>query len=363
VRAAHNLYRTDSAWRTRIGEAVTIRGIFDLAGSDSGEERGNVPDTKFVALLPMCDGDVLSDGMLVFDRAMNPFSSEGGLFKATYAVWGACHNAYNTEWATEIPQTGCVGPNHRPIFGPQKSAEQVQTGFQAMLAFFSGNVGTTTPSFNQWFDPRYPAVASPNIDRGYTPSPNSLYSRVLEEFWNPTGTSTFGVANTTSGVITVEHARVPQHDLSLRGARIYWWGAGESQFFQTNFGQDVDLSSFSYLDLRLARTDVTPTDDFIGSWLNLVEPTNFEVRLVKRDGTLSGPVEIASYLKLDGPVGIVAGGSTGSGFDVRPLLETARLPLSAFAGATLSAVRGVRLTFSKTPTGDIQVANIRATVP
>jgi hypothetical protein len=42
------------------------------------------------------------------------------------------------------------------------------------------------------------------------------------------------------------------------------------------------------------------------------------------------------------------------------MLQTARFPLSAFTGATLASIRGVRLTFSATPSGRIYVANIRA---
>lgn len=360
MRSVYNQYRAGSTWRTAIYDPVTIRGIIELGGTNTTDPPLDADGTKWVAVLPMCDGDVAMDSMEIFDRMMDPFLPEGRFFKASYTIWGARHNAFNTVWGPEYLHE-CIGPGNRPIFGHSNNAEQLQSGLQPMLAFFLGNVGSATPSFNNWFDPRFPAVASPTIDRGYTPSANSASSRALEEFWYPTGTSSWGIANTSAGAV-VEHKNIPHHP-GQRGARIYWWGASQSSFFQTNFGQNVDLSGFTYLDLRLARTDLDPNDDVIGSWLNPVEPTNFEVRLVKSDGSLSGPVEIANHVKLDGPVGATINAIFAISWQVRPLLETARIPLSAFSGATLSGVRGVRLTFSKTGSGDIHVGSIRATVP
>src|SRR5262249_46448425 len=42
------------------------------------------------------------------------------------------------------------------------------------------------------------------------------------------------------------------------------------------------------------------------------------------------------------------------------MLQTVRIPLNLFTGATLGSIRGVRLTFDKTGSGTIMVAEIRA---
>jgi hypothetical protein len=77
--------------------------------------------------------------------------------------------------------------------------------------------------------------------------------------------------------------------------------------------------------------------------------TNFEVRLVSSNGTLSTPVNISSYLTLDDAQG-------------RGIMSTARIPLSAFGGINPFAIRAVRLTFNSTPSGTLLVTNIRASV-
>jgi hypothetical protein len=86
------------------------------------------------------------------------------------------------------------------------------------------------------------------------------------------------------------------------------------------------------------------------------DPINFQIQLVKSDGTLTGAaVSLKSYLRLD----------TTSGVNLLNIqfyhstLQTVRIPLTDFTGASLSSIRGVRFIFSDTPQGAISLANIR----
>jgi Kelch motif len=363
MRAAYQQYRAGgSIWPGRIVTPLTVRGIFEVGPVDNPHLHVlNADSTKWVTLLPMCDGDAPTlAGLQVFDRMMNWWLSfeTTPTFKATYLVYGANHNYYNTEWQ-QSDSTGCIGggPN-RQMFsdgpGITGSAEQRQTGLYAMLSFFLANVGaTTTPSLNQLFDPRHPTIQNPRIDRGYTPAWNFNYTTLLEDFHAETGISSYGFPNDSSGAVFVAHREMQttEHDYTLRVGEIAWLSASQSSFYQTNFrevgGGGLDLSANQYLDLRVTRVNATS--------LNPTPTTDFQVRLVNGNNTLSGAANISSYLTLDGgPYGAFFPGP-------RHVLQTARIPLSAFSGATLSSIRGVRLTFSSTPTGQIFVTKIRAT--
>jgi hypothetical protein len=361
MRTAYNLYRASgSPWPARIVDPVTFRGIFEIGPTEFlGSE--NAVGTSRAVLLPMCDGDNFElQGVQAFDRMM-ALSETTPKLKATYTVWGANHNFYNSEWEESEP-TWCL--DHSPIFesvapGITGSAEQRQTGFQPMLAFFLANVGNTNAPIDTWFNNLFNPESAwsfrPTVDRGYTPGLGTSTSRMLEDFLNGTGTSSFGIANVHSNV-TVTHDIIPEHASSLRGGNIAW--ASPGGFFQTNFansGAGLNLTSYQVLDLRVDR-GVDPGFN--------VEPfTDFTVRLVNSNNTLSAPLSVRSFLgggELTGPVGVAVGPSEESETKPHRMLQTARFPLAAFTGATLSSIRGVRLTFSATPSGRIYVANIRA---
>jgi len=361
ARAAYAQYRDPgSPWPSMIPDRVRFQGIFEIGPVDGQSSRVlDANDTPWVVLLPMCDGDVSNlQGIRPFDRMLATLEEQPPSLKATFTVWGANHNYYNTEWqVSEWVESGfeefpCT--NHTPIFssgpGVTGSPAQQETGRIAMSAFFRANVGRfERRRLNRLFDPLFdlPSALSDitRVDRGFTPSPDQDLTLRLEDFVKPTGTSTFGFPNDTSS-ISIAHDIVPEHDASLTGARISWIGSGTDVFFQTNFapaGSGISLRRFDMLELRVDRAFDS---------LNPAEPTDFSIQLVNADGTMSKPVSIAEFLDLSGPV--------GSPFDLHSMLQTARIPLRLFTHAQLGALRGVRLTFDATPSGAIYVANIRA---
>src|SRR5262249_17944517 len=101
VRAALAQYTDQrSPWPARIGTPVTIKGIFEIGPVDGQTSRVlDAKNTAWNVLLPMCDGDVSDlQGMHPFDRMMAANDEEKAAPKSMFAVWGANHNFYNTEW-------------------------------------------------------------------------------------------------------------------------------------------------------------------------------------------------------------------------------------------------------------------------
>lgn len=352
VRFAYNEYRrSGSPWPALIESPVSIRGVFEIGPTDKGQDGQflNADQTAWNVVLPACDWD-LSDlpGLRPFDRMLS-IPEPAPFFKSFYHVWGANHNYYNSEWqiadANSGGITGCI--DHEALFDPLEygSPEQRETGRFAAVQFFTANVGADRDeAANALFDPAFPFPTVPyRVRRGYHPGGDAATSLMLEDFINPTGTSSYGLPNTTGGTISVDHTSQSGHDPSLSVAWIHDVVPGSSTFFQSNWspvGTGFDLTGYDYLDLRADR-----------SWSS--DPTieaSFLVELVNADDSRSSAVAIDDYLEL---------GQTPRGATTLP---TARIPLSLFGGATLASVRGVRLTFTTPFDGTgVYVANIRAT--
>ena len=379
MRAAYNIFRDPgSPWPARLLAKVHFDGIFEIGPVDGQTSRIlNADSTKWNVILPMCDGDVFNlQGEKPFDRMLQIRTEQAKLQKSTFAVWGANHNFFNTEWQLS-DSDGCAGPANTPLFGDfVGSAPQRETALFSGMAFFRGNIGEDPNAmFNQIFDPlfRLPQRlrAITRVDRAFTPSPNAQVTTVFEDFNNPTGTSSYGFANLAGNIAISHQTGVPQHDRSQRAAFITWSAPGGNTFFQTNWtapGTGKEIGDEKTLDFRVSRQCAIPTQQFCfdPSPLNPAGPTNFSIRLVMANGSLSGPVQLKDTQRtstnLTGPVGTFFILSPTQTVNVlHPLLETVRIRLRRFSGADLDNIRGVRFTFDDTPTGAIYLANIRLT--
>jgi len=371
VRAAYNQYRDqESPWPDRIGP-VNFEGIFEIGPVDGQTARIlNADGTSWNVILPMCDGDVFDlQGMKPYDRMLG-IRTENPTNKSTYAIWGANHNFFNTEWQIS-DSAGCVGPGNVSLFNqPVGSPSQRQTSLASVLAFFRGYVATQDPSFAQNFDPNYdpPAIVTnvTKVDRGFTDSPNSGVTMTFEDFDKPTGTNSYGFANDAFGITITHRAGIPYHDPTQRAAFITWNSSGSTPSFQTNWaapGAGRDVSSFVTLDLRISRQcrfDISQDPFCTGgpNPLNPVGPTDFSVQLVLADGSVTDAVTLSRTIDLRGPVGTL--NVQGSGLNVvKPVMMTARFPLGMFNAVDYTNVRGVRISFDSTPSGAIYLANVR----
>jgi hypothetical protein len=368
MRAAYNLYQSDPGgtnWQSLIG-AVTVEGIFEIGPVDGQTALTlNALGTAWNVLLPMCDGDVFNlQGVKPFDRMLRFTSETPARQKSTFAVWGANHNFYNTEWQ-QSDSAGCFA-NQR-LFAHQIGPDDARpTAIASAVAFFVANVGASKqPVYNEIFNPQFELPASvtniTRVDRGYTDSPDSSFTKIFDDFTGPTGFNTYGPANNASNV-SVVYGHVANHDpLQQFAALIDWNGPGAGTFFQSNWtnpGSGINASSFGTLDFRVSRQCANPADllcSKTSNWFNF--ETNFSVRLVDRNGNLSNPVQLSDYLSLTGPIGSLV---IGFGTAGHPILETARIPLTAFGSpAIVSKLRGVRFTFDDTRRDEIYLANIQ----
>lgn len=355
-----------------LAEPVTIKGLFSIGAvdSDSPFQRREPRAAASVFLIPMCDRDGGHSAMAMFDRLLMTQTARpesNPKFKATYTVWGANHNFYNTEWQ-QSESLGCSG--HSALFDPagMGSAVQRQTAVRALVAFALGTLGSTPDAtLAGLFDPvTFRESEWPRIDRGYVDAVSPAYSRELENFSRPTGTNMTGVANASAN-ISLTHTTVTGQpgmfmhpapyigEPGFRFARITWTTGGVGTYFQAHFaspGTGIDLSGFSTLDFRVERVPESALN-------SSAFPTWFEVQLVGPSGALSNRVPMLSRARLTEPVG-------GAGVPLLKylaFLQTVRIPLGSFTGVPLTSVRGVRFTFSGSSSGALYLADVRAGRP
>ena len=364
MRAAMAIYNDrGSPWKTRIGP-VGFKALYEIGPVDGQTSRKlDAMGVAWNVLLPYCDGDV-SDlaGVHPFDRMLLRRQERTPLPKSTFGVYGANHNFYNTEWQ-ESDAAGCSGRDNVALFSMfGGSAKQRQTAIASLVPFMRAHVGRDArPERALFFNPDRPLPETlariTRIDRGYTDTPDHDIVLPLEDFRGPTGVSSAGLPTIARG-ITVEHGGLPSHDERQRAAAIDWTGNGVG-LFQTDVaaaGSGRAITGYQTLEFRVSRR----CGDDCGrpNRLNRQAPTDFTVQLVRPNGALSSPVRLASYLELVGPVG-AAFDEFGEYVELHPILQTARIPLSAFGVPENALIRGVRFTFDASPTGAIYLANIR----
>jgi hypothetical protein len=392
MRAAYTLLKAPkSTWPATIGTKVTFKAIFEIAPTDF---RGLDADgVSWNVLLPLCDADVSDQqGIGPFDRMMRGFLEKPALQKSTYAVWGANHNFYNTEWQLsdtvtfvtvgglrQIVRDTCLGPGNVPIFADSPgSPVQRLTSLSSVTALVRANVSKdqvnvsrgSVLEFNRNFNTlfRLPATvideagaaaAFPTrVERGYSPSANG--SLVADDFDGPAGRSTYGISDTTSNLAAAVTRRpVPRHDPVQSAALVRWNVSGASTFFQTNWTREKvgkDVSTRRTLDFRVAR-EADPT-------LNAAPSTDFSIVLVGADGAKTEPIRIGSFMEVGdvrGPVGSEASRNPPADPGLHPLMQTVRIPLASFEGfdRVRKQVRAVRFVFDQTAKGALYLANVR----
>jgi hypothetical protein len=350
----------DSPWPKRIGP-LTFRSLFEIGPVDGQTSRTlNPVDLVWNVLLPGCDGDVSNlQGIRPFDRMLQNTTEAQSLNKSTFQVFGANHNFYNTEWQISDAM-GCLGQT--PIF-PQLagSPSQRRTALKTLIPFFRSNLGAAPKaSLARRFDPSYPVPAGlaseTSYARGFTRSPRTSENFVIDNFDQPTGTSSRNVANQSSGLSHYEHGQASANeDPTQRAAAVDWPKAGG--FLQVNaaaIGQGLDVNGYHALEFRVM---LRCFDTLCTSLPDPTGDVDFSISLADANATLSEPITLKSLAVVRRP-----GGSFDSGsFSYNQLFQTVRIPLSAFAGADLSHFGGVRFTFDRDQKASIYLANVRLT--
>ena len=349
VRAAYNLYKdAGSTWPAEIKDPMIVRGIFEIGPVDGQTSRTlDAAGTAWNVLLPMCDGDVADlEGMKPYDRMSKDLNETPAFPKSMFAVWGANHDFYNTQWQVN-DSPGCVGM--KPLWATAQagSVPEQDTALVSALGFFRSYVGEqVTTTFAQTFDPQFALPAwltqITRVDRTFSASPNSRYTFQADTFNGATGTDSLNQPEDSVG-LTGSHVGIIEHDPSFHAVDLIWNSAGPNTYFQDNWvaaGQGLDLTRYETLDFRISRAN--------NPLLNGVVDTDFEVQLVNNDGTLTAAMPIALYASITGPVGTPK--------VLHETLQTVRIPLADFNSP--KSARAVRFTFNSTATGDLFVADI-----
>jgi hypothetical protein len=354
ARAAYNLYRDHgSPWQKRI-PGLDIKGIFEIGAVDGQTSRVlDADDTAWNQLLPMCDGDVYDlQGRLPFERMILKSTERRKKPKSLYLAWGTNHNFFNTQWHQNDAFDGCLG--HDPIWddGSHVSSEQQRVAIGSVSAFFLTHVGSERhPLLGSVFDPSYALPLSiaevTRVERDFVPTFDHLVNVKLEDFDQPTGTNSHRTANLARG-IDIEHVNPglppdPEDiETSLHPlAKVSWRRASPDNFLQINWspeGEGLDALAFDTLDFRVSRQSLH---------LNPLQSTNFSVALVDENGTLSQTVPVERYAWVLGPVSATT------------VFQTVRIPVADFELNTTTKIRGARLVFDQSPSGDLYLANVR----
>jgi len=356
MRAAKAQYEdAGSAWPARIGP-VTFKSLFEIGPVDGQTSRIlNAASVHWNVVLPGCDGDVADlQGVKPFDRMLQITNEAAARKKSTFQVFGANHNFYNTEW--QLSDAGsCLGQT--PIF-PQLSGSSAQrtTALQTLVPFFRATVGTAPlAGLANRFDPSYPLPASLTsitaYARGFTPTPRAGSNFVIDNFEKATGVSSRNIANQFSGLAAYSHGGAgSSHDATQRVALINWNAPGG--FLQVNAaatGAGFDVSTFRSLEFRVM---LRCSGSICSSPPAATGDVDFSVALANADGTRSAPLTLKSRAVVRRPAG---------SFLNNTVLQTVRIPLTSFAGATLASLRGVRFTFDRTASSAISLGNVRLT--
>jgi hypothetical protein len=339
----------NTGWKNE-APGARFRGLLELSPPHEPGGETQIADPfnlPFLHLVGLCDGELstYAEQSVVnptYDRLLYSGGSETGVnFKAAYGIYGANHRYFNTEWQKNDSPNGCV--NQTPLFTGAAtetgSQSQRDAALTAVRNFFTATTGAgRDPAAMRPFDPVYAAPSGPTIARSFSMSATYANSSHLEAFDNPTGINSNWVPNDQSQLVAYDHYRGPrEHDTNYPYARIEWATNSASTYLQTNFmsaGTGNDMTGYPYLEFRAEGT--------------MNPQIAFSIRLVNGNGTLSGSVASSTYGSLLATPGTIGTGDANQPATyLHPPMRTFRIPLSAFSGATVSSLRGVRFVFDR----------------
>lgn len=365
------------------GSPYGIKAVFPLAPVDFN--RFVVNRAALSVLLPYCDGDVSDlQGVHFYDDAR--YNVVGDTSPKHYLlVMGANHNFYNTVWSPSsgIPgatddwlafvpggssdsQCGVVTGNHRLT-----EAQQRGTALAYMTAFFRAYVGGESQFLPLMTGdaPAPPSASTNELFVSYHAPDDPALRRDVNRLLSDTNltTNTLGGAVTRNGLSPYDlcggpapqpskclpdepNARQPHTTPSARSSM-----SGLSQL-RTGWG---DLSALYGNDLPTGTRNVSGFQavQFRVS-VNFADARNianaaqeFSVVLTDSSGSTSS-VRVSDYSKAlffpPGEVGPVP----------KVVLNTVRIPLSAFTGVNLNNIRSVRFNFDQRLTGALLITDV-----
>jgi len=364
-----------------LGAPYGIKAVFPLAPVDFN--RFVVNNAALNVLLPYCDGDVSDlQGVHFYDDARYNVPGDQGA-KHYVLVMGANHNFYNTVWSPSNNFPGAIndwlafvpgghsddqcgsGPGNQRL----TETQQRGTGLAYMTAFFRAYVGGETQFIPilSGDAPPPPSAQTNNLFVSYhAPAASRLDVNRLLNDTNLT-INTLNGAATQTGLTPYElcgsaappankclpdflNAQQPHTTPSARSS-----ARGLSQLktgwnnFTGNYRNDIppalgNVSGFQAVQFRVSVN--------FADARNLADlAQDFRVRLTDAAGSSASvrvsDVSGALYFP-PGNVGPVP----------KVVLNTVRVPLSAFGGVNLNAVRSVQFTFDERLQGGLLITDV-----
>jgi hypothetical protein len=358
-----------------LGSPYTIRAIFPLAPVDFN--RPIINTVPFEVLLPYCDGDVSDlQGVHFYDDAR--YSMPGDVEPKHYVlVMGANHNFYNTVWTSGFPGSGDDwGTRGDPVCdfgsaGRLSASRQRGTGLAYMTGFFRLYLGGDTQF-------------APMLKGDVPPPPSATTSDIFPSYHAPDSatdrrdvnrllvashltTNHLGGAVTRSGFTPYDlcggELPQPQHCLptqstsrqphttpsarsaarglsQLRGG----WTAVSANYTNNLPAGARDVSGFQVFQFR-AGVNFEDSRNPLGADQDLT------VRLTDGTGATADVIVSSIANGLRYPPGLASAVP-------KVVLNTIRLPLSAFGGVNLADIRSVQFRFDQTASGALLISDL-----
>jgi hypothetical protein len=334
-----------------------IDAVLPLAPVDF--DRKTLSDIPMAVILPYCDGDVSDlEGMHYFDDAR--YRKPGDPTpKATVTVMGANHNFFNTVWTPKYGYPGSFDDGLEGCPGRIPSGEQRTAGRVFVVDFFRRYVGGTLKLDQIWTGEKTPGEIAPvqalvsymapdvpgqrkDLDR-FTSSQHMVFddlggtvvtNQLALHRWCP--------ESLANPCVPGRYRYTDAHLPGLPQAILGWANATGSIRFNIPAGEG-DVDGFDVLQFRVA---VNPGYQANGG----VAAQDLVVELHDASGNVA-QVAASSVpnAALAFPPGLPAG---------HVILNQIRFPLSWFTGVDLMNVTAVRLLFSKTTRGVIDVSDL-----
>jgi len=370
-----------------------VRAVLPLAPVDFS--RFVINNVALSVVLPYCDGDVNDNqGVHFYDDARYNVAGDGSP-KHTIQVMGANHNYFNTVWTPGLfpaggaddwgftsggstdPQCGTGAGNHRLTAAQERGVGLAY--ISAVMRAYAGGETQFLPYLTGEAAPP-PSAQTTDLHVSYHAPDTAATRRDVNRLLTSTNltTNTLGGATTQSGLTPHDlcggDSPEPQHCLpstqstarqphtvasarsSARGLSQLrtGWSATTANYSNALPLGSRDVSGFRWLTFRVSvNFSDTRNPAGIGQ--------NFSVVLTDGAGATSS-VTVASFSDVlfypPGSVGPVP----------KVLLNTARIPVSAFSGVNLSDIRTVQFKFDQSPSGallvsDVAFASAPTTVP
>jgi hypothetical protein len=357
-----------------LGSPYGIKAVFALAPVDFS--RFVINSVPLAVLLPYCDGDVSDlQGVHFYDDARYNVPGDTAP-KHTILVIGTNHNFYNTIWTPSIfPASATDDFSGSDPFcksggsGRLTEAQQRAAGLTYVSAFLRAYVGGESQ-----FLPLLTAAAPPLPSAGtnqiyvsFHAPDDALSRRDVNRLLDASHLS----ANTIGGAVTpvallpydVCGGAVPEPTPCLVGQSNTRQPHTTPSLFSAASGLSQLRTGWNDISATLTN-DVPPGQRNVSGFQALqfrasvnyndvrnVAAQNF--RVVLKDGTgATASVRVADF----SPALFFPPGSTG--FVPKVVLNTVRLPLSAFAGVNLTDVRSVAFVFDQQSQGALLITDV-----